>query len=228
MVSIVQKCVSAGVAKPPPFVAGSVQYETIMGSNAYGVSGDLSDCDVYGFCMPPKDLVFPHLRGEIQGFGRQVQRFDVWQQHHMQVNETSYDVSIFSIVRFFHLCMENNPNMIDSLFTPQRCVVFCTPLGDMVRERRRLFLHKGAWHKFKGYAYAQLENYFAQREKDLESVYSTSKLRHSPDEAAIRSLLMHCLEHFYGDLSRAVVGTDKAENVLRDICAVLSKAGYTL
>jgi len=29
-------------------------------------------------------------------------------------------------------------------------------IGEMVRENRKLFLHKGAWHKFKGYAYSQL------------------------------------------------------------------------
>src|SRR5262245_38261259 len=27
----------------------------------------------------------------------------------------------------------------------------------MVRERRKLFLHKGCWHTFKGYAYAQMK-----------------------------------------------------------------------
>jgi len=40
--------------KPPPFVIGGTMYLTIMGSFAYGVSGDDSDCDVYGFCIPPK------------------------------------------------------------------------------------------------------------------------------------------------------------------------------
>lgn len=31
-----------------------------------------------------------------------------------------------------------------------------TPEAEHVREHRKLFLHKGAWHKFKGYAYAQM------------------------------------------------------------------------
>jgi hypothetical protein len=52
--------------------------------------------------------------------------------------------------------MENNPNMIDSLFVPRNCVLHSTPVGEIVREARREFLHKGAWHKFKGYAYAQM------------------------------------------------------------------------
>ena len=52
--------------------------------------------------------------------------------------------------------MENNPNIIDSLFTPATCVLHSTRVGNLVRENRRLFLHKGAWPKFKGYAYSQL------------------------------------------------------------------------
>lgn len=147
---------------PPRWLPHEVAYETIMGSMAYGVSADNSDMDVYGFCIPPKIDVFPHLNGEIPGFGRQLKRFEVWQQHHVvDASENggkgrSYDLSIYSIVKFFQLAMENNPNMIDALFTPRRCVLHSTPIAELVRENRRLFLHKGAWHKFKGYAYAQM------------------------------------------------------------------------
>lgn len=31
-----------------------------------------------------------------------------------------------------------------------------TPVYETMRENRNLFLHKGSWHKFKGYAYSQL------------------------------------------------------------------------
>jgi uncharacterized protein len=143
---------------PPKWLLSNVSYMTVMGSQAYGVSSDDSDLDVYGFCIPPKDLVFPHLAGEIPGFGRQIQRFDQWQEHHvMDPNkEVEYDFVVFSIVKYFQLCMENNPNMIDSLFTPRNAVIHSTPISEHIRENRKLFLHKGAWHKFKGYAYAQM------------------------------------------------------------------------
>jgi predicted nucleotidyltransferase len=156
---LLQKLRSANVIHPPRWLADNTQYLTQMGSVSYGVSGESSDVDVYGFCIPPKDLVFPHLRGEILGFGRQVQRFEQWQQHHVQPpdgRETTYDFQIFSVVRYFQLCMECNPNMIDSLFTPRRCVLHSTQVGEIVRENRKLFLHKGAWHKFRGYAYSQM------------------------------------------------------------------------
>src|SRR5262245_17025761 len=133
-----------------------------MGSVAYGVSSDTSDVDVYGWAIPRKDDVFPHLRGEIPGFGTEARRFEQYQEHHIEDRDAlarhgrTYDVTIFSIVKFFRLAMENNPNIIDSLFTPATCVLYSTRVGNLVRENRRLFLHKGAWPKFKGYAYSQL------------------------------------------------------------------------
>jgi predicted nucleotidyltransferase len=142
---------------PPRWLADNTIYLTVMGSSAYGVSNDTSDQDIYGVCIPPKELVFPHLSGEIPGFGRQIQRFNVWQEHHVQHpdRKVEYDFAVYGIVQFFQLCMDNNPNMIDSLFVPRTAIIHTTPIAEMFRENRKLFLHKGAWHKFKGYAYAQ-------------------------------------------------------------------------
>lgn len=136
----------------PKWLPNSVQYEALMGSIAYGVSDDTSDKDIYGFCIPPKSFVFPHTTGEIEGFGPKGPRFDQFVSHHVE----DTDLTIFSIVKYCHLCMNGNPNMIDSLFVPQNCVLHCTDVGTMIRESRRLFLSKKVWHTFKGYAFSQL------------------------------------------------------------------------
>jgi len=141
---------------PPKWLSSNISYLTAMGSDAYGVSSGSSDLDVYGFCLPPKELIFPHVGGEIQGFGKQIKRFNEWEQHHVIHSEKEYDFVVYSIVKYFQLCMENNPNMIDSLFTPRRCVIHSTAIGEHVRTNRKMFLHKGAWHKFKGFAYSQM------------------------------------------------------------------------
>lgn len=162
MPSVTQQLTQKNLIRPPGFLPQNVMYETIMGSYAYGVANDHSDRDIYGFCIPPKSDVFPHLAGEIAGFGTPRKQFTQFQQHH--VNDPSaaggsgiqYDLSIYGIVKYFALCMENNPNLIDSLFTPQDCVLHITNIGSLVRENRKQFLHKGVWPKFKGYAYAQL------------------------------------------------------------------------
>ncbi len=159
MASTIQRLKDKGLISPPSFLPTNVHYETMMGSVAYGVSGDSSDMDIYGFCIPPKRDIFPHLKGEILGFGRRPDRFNQYQQHGVVDKNGKgkvYDITVFSIVRYFHLAMENNPNIIDSLFTPQFCVLHITQVGQMMREKRHMFLHKGCWQKFKGYAYSQL------------------------------------------------------------------------
>lgn len=167
--STIQRLTDRGQLRPPRWLPGNVQYETIMGSVAYGVSSDTSDVDVYGWAIPPRDDVFPHLRGEIPGFGPPRKRFEVFQEHHIPDADAlggggrTYDVTIFGVVRFFDLAMQNNPNVLDSLFTPINCVLHSTRVGDLVRENRRIFLHKGAWAKFKGYAYSQLHKIATKR-----------------------------------------------------------------
>ena len=142
----------------PGFLKNNIHYEVMMGSVAYGVSSDSSDVDIYGFCIPPKHIIFPHLVGEIFGFGTQAERFDQFQKHHIkdESSRKEYDITIYNIVKYFQLCMQSNPNMIDSLFVPRRCILHSTSIGEHVRSNRKEFLNKGAWFRFKGYAYAQL------------------------------------------------------------------------
>jgi len=170
MASITQQLISANAIKNcPQFLKSNVQYETILGSFAYGVSSDSSDMDIYGFCIPYKEIIFPHLAGEILGFGREKQRFEQFQQHHLNFQEKNYDLNIYNITKYFMLCMENNPNMIDSLFTPINCVLHMTDVGRMVRENRKMFLHKGSYHKMLGYAHSQLHN-IDVKSKDVENI----------------------------------------------------------
>lgn len=159
---LLQELEKKGLISPPDWLADNTHYLTIMGSVAYGVSSDTSDMDLYGFCIPRKDIIFPHLAGKIIGFDKDLGQFEQWQQHHimdesaMSGNGRSYDIQVFNIVKYFALLMDNNPNIIDSLFTPINCVLHCTRIGTILRDNRKLFLHKGAWHRFKGYAYSQL------------------------------------------------------------------------
>ena len=81
--STLEHLADKGLVRPPRWLPRNVMYETIMGSVAYGVSGDTSDMDVYGFAIPPKDEVFPHLRGEVAGFGTPRPRFEQFEAHHV-------------------------------------------------------------------------------------------------------------------------------------------------
>lgn len=193
MSSMVDKLTARQLINPPSFMKSNVQYEVIMGSYAYGVSTDVSDVDIYGFCIPTKDLIFPHLTGHIEDFDDQVNKFFQYQQHHIKDDEAQkeYDLTIYSIIKYFRLCMDNNPNMVDSLFVPQHCVLHCTSIGNMVREKRHIFLHKGSWHKFKGYAYSQLQKIRTKHShvKIIHALEDTYKIKSIYTSDDVRSIL---------------------------------------
>jgi hypothetical protein len=87
---LLQDLAKKNLIHPPRWLPDNCIRLTVMGSQAYGVSNDASDQDIYGVCIPPKELVFPHLAGEIPGFGRQIQRFEVWQEHRVRDNALGY------------------------------------------------------------------------------------------------------------------------------------------
>lgn len=297
MASITEKLAKKKLINPPSFVRSNTVYETVMGSVAYGVSTDTSDFDTVGVCIPPKHVIFPHLAGEIEGFGRQKNRFNVYQKHHIFDKDAqggkgrTYDLNVYSIVHYFFLCMENNPNMVDSLFVPRECILSTTRIGEMIREHRHTFLHKGSWHRYKGYAYQQLnkmqksdpqdgkrwksiqqfgfdvkfayhvvrllyeaemiltehdldlrrhrehlkairrgevtqdeiKTWAAEKEKALEKAYETSTLQHSPDERAIKSLLIDCLEEHYGSLEGVIVRHGESTVILDEMVTLAER-----
>jgi len=292
MSSVIERLRQQGLIKPPTWLAGNVRYETVMGSNCYGVATDDSDWDMVGWCVPPKDMVFPHLAGIIQGFGRQIQKFVCYQKHHVYEDASgrTYDLNCYNIVHYFSLCLDCNPNMIDSLFVPRDCIVHSSQIAEMVRESRHLFLHKGAWFRYKGYAYSQLHKmdnkkpegkrkagvekhgyctkfayhlvrllgeieqilqehnidlrrnrehlkairrgdvseadirkWAADKEHALEALYVSSTLRNTPDQDAIKQLLLDCLEEHYGSLDGCITVGNQPILALRSIADIIDK-----
>jgi hypothetical protein len=169
---LVNHLIQQKLITPPAWLADNVHYLTIMGSIAYGVADTneesaQSDFDVYGWVVPPREIVFPHTAGAIWGFGKYKEgmpksHFGVYQNHHIHDDTArggkgrTYDLQIYNVVKFVQLCMECNPNMIDSLFTPETCVLHVTQVGQILRDNRKKFLHQGICDRFKGYAYAQV------------------------------------------------------------------------
>lgn len=176
--TILDRLYDKKLVRPPAWLPNNTMFLGQMGSVAYGAVGNTSDIDIYGFCVPPKDIVFPHLSGYIPGFGEAPPKFKVWQEHHVKDTEArkEYDFAIYNIVDFFNLCMENNPNMTDALFVPRRCVLHSTPMYEHIREHKTMFLHKGAWYKFRGYANSQMSKI------DKEANRSNPKRQESKDK----------------------------------------------
>lgn len=161
---ILHKLEKQKLITPPSWLCDNTQFLCIVGSMSYGVSTDNSDMDYFGYTIPPKQDIFPN---EIVDFdGRPAkERF----QHFItkaETHETKYDISIFNIVKYFKLCLECNPNLIDTLFTSQKCIVHATQISDLIRDNRKIFLSKLIWPKFKNYAYRQLHKSESKNPKE--------------------------------------------------------------
>jgi predicted nucleotidyltransferase len=141
----------------PKWLLTNTMYLTYMGSHAYGVARPDSDFDVYGWAIPSKSDIFPHLEGYVHGFDPMHKPFDVWVKTAIQHKEKEYDFQIYGIINFFRLCLDGNPNMIDSIFTPLNCILHSNEISNMVREKRHMFLSKKLFQTFKGYAYSQIK-----------------------------------------------------------------------
>ena len=76
---------------------------------------------------------------------------------------------------------------------------------DLQRNNEQLkAIRRGEWTE------ERLRTWCADKESQLEKVYAESKLRATPDEPKIRSLLVNCLEEHYGSLEDCLVNPDRA------------------
>lgn len=136
--------------KEPKWLNANLHWEVKMGSFAYGVARPDSDLDIYGWCMPPKAILFPIIDGYVVGLDENIPTFE---QRIYQDEE--YDITIYGLTKYMKLVRENNPNMLDSLFVPDYCILHQSKMGLMMRDARHLFLSKKAYHSFRGYAASQ-------------------------------------------------------------------------
>lgn len=119
------------------FVFKNLIYKTVVGSKAYGIDTPESDTDIKGITIAPKEYYFGLKNFEQQEIGK--------------------DYTIYAINKFVKLARDNNPNIIEMLYTDPKHILFINKYGERLRENRDLFLSKKAKFSFSGYAIAQLK-----------------------------------------------------------------------
>lgn len=159
MPSVLVQLARAGAIAPPPWLPSNLMFEGVSGSAAYGCAEEgTSDVDLVGYCVPPKDILFPHLAGHIPGFGAEPELFQQYQDHHIKAPDgrNEYDLVVYGLPKLFNLCMQANPNMLDMLYLPRHCIRHSTALSEHIHLHRKVFLSKEIYHRFRGYAYSQM------------------------------------------------------------------------
>lgn len=144
-----------------------------VGSHSYGVATPMSDQDYVGVVLPPPKEFCPHLfKTYVPDFTPPLHYFAQW--HTPEGSEI--DVTLYSVAKFFRLCAQCNPNIVDILFS-EDVPLETEPLflcgGREIEANRSMFLHRGLYERFIGYAYSQASqifrrNYTGKRVRDIE------------------------------------------------------------
>lgn len=116
--------------------------KTVTGSHLYGTEREDSDLDYTGIAIFPKEYVYGLHRCD------QV----ILNDKH---KDERIDYTCYSILKYIHLAIANNPNIISVLYTPKERIVHIDEYGAELMEQRAAFLSKKAYHTFRGYAHAQ-------------------------------------------------------------------------
>jgi hypothetical protein len=116
--------------------SGHIIFECISGSRAYGLDTASSDTDIRGvFILPESDFYSLDYIG--------------------QINNESNDIVYYELRKFIDLCANNNPNILEMLNVPERCVLHRHPLFKTIA--MNLFLSKQCESSFANYAYSQIK-----------------------------------------------------------------------
>lgn len=110
------------------------------GSHAYGTNTPTSDLDAKGVAIASSDYYL--------GFSKSFEQAE---------SKGEVDAVIYEMRKFFKLCADNNPNILEVVWTNDDDVLFETPLGKELRDLRHMFLSRKVKHTFSGYAASQLK-----------------------------------------------------------------------
>jgi len=116
-------------------------FEFISGSHLYGLNTLESDVDYRGVCIPPLEILldpYNSFKQKDSGFKEE-------------------DRTIYALKQFMRLCADNNPNIIEFLFVPEKSTVTKLSIWDKIVESKHLFLSKNIKYRFTGYAFSQLK-----------------------------------------------------------------------
>jgi predicted nucleotidyltransferase len=119
------------------------------GSHSYGLNTASSDIDLKGVAIPPKDYFFGWMKK--------------FEQAERKKSADDIEFVIYDIRKFFNLCADNNPNIVELLWLDPKDYLIMTSAGEKMIAAREAFLSKRARYSFAGYAMSQLKRIRSHR-----------------------------------------------------------------
>ncbi len=121
---------------PLPRWCDFVVYQSVIGSQAYGLATEASDVDRRGFYLPPA-----RLHWSLQGVPEQI--------------ETAHEAVYWEIEKLIRLALKANPTVLECLYSP--LVEVCEPPAAKLIAQRSLFLSRLVYQSYSAYVSSQLQ-----------------------------------------------------------------------
>ena len=115
-------------------------FSGISGSRLYGTATEDSDTDIRSVCLPPMEILI-----------------DPFMKFNVKDSFDGEDKAVYDLGKFISLCADNNPNLLEIIYTPDSHILYKDKRWDIIFENRNLFLSKNIKHRFLGYSFAQLD-----------------------------------------------------------------------
>jgi hypothetical protein len=146
---------------------------SLYGSHAYGFATPESDYDYRGIAIAPLDTYITGPRFE------QIVKPDTYKHFPVGLFEQdprvdgndptkSPDIQVMDIVKFVKLALQNNPSVIEILFTDEKQIIVCNPIMKRLLDVRHKFLSRACKERFCNYAVSQLKKAIRHRKWILD------------------------------------------------------------
>ena len=121
------------------------------GSDAYGLTDELSDLDLVGIYIPNRLAMF--------GLGHRREQFSF----KLDVDGNKVEGTVYDIRKAVALMLDSNPNMLDIMFCAERSIIYASDLYRALRAHRSHFISNRIYKSFRGYASTQLRRIESHR-----------------------------------------------------------------
>jgi len=138
----------------------NILFACVSGSHAYGFATDESDLDIRGIWLAEADEFFTLNPPTVNNTSATIQK-----------HGSEMDVELQELTKFVHLALNNNPNILDTLFVPESMILMKGTIYDELRAAMPLILNKHAiFNAYRGYALQQFsrmrQQYTEVKEKE--------------------------------------------------------------
>jgi predicted nucleotidyltransferase len=140
---------------------GRVIFKCRIGSHLYGLNTPESDEDFMGVFIPRSEYLL--------GLKNVEEVDNSTKKSSAQHRNSSEDVDdkYYSLPKFLHLVLQNNPNIVEVLFaTPENVLITSDEWEGLVSNRNKILSHR-VYHTFKGYAFSQKKKLTVKAERYL-------------------------------------------------------------